>query len=354
MVGLTMKLIESSSLPDEFLSCTARDLHAVLGGPTLFHLEGQRSPPLFLTVLQHGNETTGFDAIQRVLRKCGPGKLPRSILLFVANVEAAAQGKRVVGDQSDYNRSWPGSPLPPSAESALMAQVIERVTSQPLFASVDMHNNTGHNPHYACVNKLEPKFLGLAELFARTAVYFRRPKGVQSIAMAEHCPAVTLECGKSGETAALEHAVQYIEDCLHLHDVPEHDEDKDELFVLKTQATVKVNRDVDFGFGQGGDCRQWDLCLRPDLDMLNFGLVKKGEALGSVGSSGARLLTAFDDKGDDIADALFEKMGDRLIARTDLIPSMATLDTDIIRQDCLFYVMEHIKLASGNQATPTA
>ena len=53
-----------------------------------------------------------------------------------------------------------------------------------MFASIDIHNNTGLNPHYGCVNRLDPPFLHLATLFSRIVVYFKRPLGVQSAAFA--------------------------------------------------------------------------------------------------------------------------------------------------------------------------
>ena len=33
-----------------------------------------------------------------------------------------------------------------------MRDVVEFVRRETPFASIDIHNNTGHNPHYACVN----------------------------------------------------------------------------------------------------------------------------------------------------------------------------------------------------------
>ncbi|VAX03454.1 Uncharacterized protein Clim_1224, partial [hydrothermal vent metagenome] len=50
-------------LPDGLLLCEARNLHRILPEPTLLHLPGQRPQPLFVSVLLHGNETTGLTAI---------------------------------------------------------------------------------------------------------------------------------------------------------------------------------------------------------------------------------------------------------------------------------------------------
>jgi hypothetical protein len=62
-----------------------------------------------------------------------------------------------------------------------MAQtIVDIMIEKQLFASIDIHNNTGLNPHYSCINKLAPQFFQLATLFGRFVVYFTRPKGVQA------------------------------------------------------------------------------------------------------------------------------------------------------------------------------
>ena len=62
-----------------------------------------------------------------------------------------------------------------------MRAVVDIMRERGVFASIDLHNNTGSNPHYACVNRLDNRYLHLATLFARTVVYFLRPTGVQSV-----------------------------------------------------------------------------------------------------------------------------------------------------------------------------
>ena len=57
----------------------------------------------------------------------------------------------------------------------MMRDVVAQMRLRRVFASIDIHNNTGSTQHYACVNRLDPPFLHLATLFSRTVVYFRRP-----------------------------------------------------------------------------------------------------------------------------------------------------------------------------------
>lgn len=129
-------------LPPGLLECSADQLESVLGGPTLIHLKGRRASALFVSLLLHGNETTGWDAVTRLLRSYDIGggvrSLPRSVSLFIGNVAAAAQGVRRLDGQPDYNRVWPGSEEPASTEQMLMQQVFDIMRERGLFASVDL------------------------------------------------------------------------------------------------------------------------------------------------------------------------------------------------------------------------
>ena len=53
-------------IPEGMLQAKARELHHYLSGPTLIRLQGKRADVLFVSVLLHGNETTGWDAIREL------------------------------------------------------------------------------------------------------------------------------------------------------------------------------------------------------------------------------------------------------------------------------------------------
>ena len=331
-------------LPDGFLDAQARALVGILTGPTLIHLPGRRDSTLFVSVLLHGNEDTGLLAVQRVLRRYfeadGSGELPRNMSLFVGNVAAAGQGLRRLDGQPDFNRIWPGSEDDEVAESVIMRQVMEEVGARELFASIDIHNNTGINPHYACVNRLDHRFFHLATLFSRTVVYFIRPTGVQSAAFARLCPSVTLECGKVGDRSGVEHAAQFVDACLHLAQLPEHDIHHHDIDLFHTVAIVRIPDRVTFGFG-GTDL---DVRLAPDLDHLNFRELPEGTTLGWVGRDCADCLEVRDEHGDLVGERFFELVDGELRTKVPLMPSMFTRDERVIRQDCLGYLMERYPL----------
>ena len=259
-------LRELDHIPPGLLQLEAAELAAALGGPTLIHLPGRREAPLFVSLLMHGNETVGWEAVRELLALYGERQLPRALSLFIGNVAAAERGLRRLDGQPDYNRVWPGSDQPETPEHRMMGRVVEIMAARGVFASVDVHNNTGLNPHYACVNRLDHRFFHLATLFSRTVVYFLRPLGVQSMALAELCPAVTLECGKVGQARGVEHARDYIDACLHLNEHSEHPVATQDIDLFHTVAQVRVPAEVSFGFGERGR----DIRFAEDLDRLNF------------------------------------------------------------------------------------
>ena len=338
-----MMLNEMQNLPEGLLDTPLEGLEALLGGPTLVHLPGRRPQPLFITVLSHGNEGTGYYAVQSLLRGYRDRELPRALSIFFANVKAASQGLRFLDGQADYNRVWPGTDNPNAEEAALMQQVVDSMQQRGAFASIDIHNNTGINPHYACINRVDNQFLHLASLFSRTVVYFIRPLGVQSMAMSYVCPAVTIECGKPDQEYGLEHARDYIDACLHLNDLPEHPVPSHDVELFHTVATVKVPEAVSFSF----DDEAVDLQLLGNIDHLNFRELPAGTQLGRLQPGASVTLDVRDENGRSICDRYFSIEDDSLVTARPLMPSMFTLDERIIRQDCLGYLMERLLPESG-------
>lgn len=331
-------LNETDILPDGLLEVAADGLAELLGGPTLIHLPGRRPEPLFVSVLAHGNETTGFHAVQSLLQKYLDQELPRALSLFIGNVDAARQGRRYLDGQPDYNRVWPGTAHAECDETRMLQRVVDSMRARGAFASIDVHNNTGINPHYACINRIDNRFLHLASLFSRTVVYFIRPLGVQSMAMSQVCPAVTIECGKPSHEYGTAHARDYIDACLHLQALPDHPVASHDVDLFHTVATVKIPEQVSFGF----DDEAVDLRLLSDIDHLNFRELPAGTPLGWLRDGTMLQLDVRDENDQDVQDRYFAVTDSRLITVRPLMPSMFTLDRDIIRQDCLGYLMERL------------
>jgi len=331
-------LTVSESLPEGFLDASAGGLHQVLCGPTLIHLPGRHPRPLFVSVLLHGNEDTGLKAAQAVLGRYRNRELPRALSLFVGNVQAAAADRRYLDGQPDYNRVWPGADAGGLPEHAMMEQVVAAMRAREVFASIDIHNNTGLNPHYACVNRLDQPFLHLATLFSRIVVYFKRPLGVQSAAFAGLCPSVTVECGKPGSAGGEEHAARFVEAALHLDHFPLHAVAKHDLDLYHTVGAVKVPEAVSFTFA-GNDA---DVRFDPALDRMNFRDVEPGTHFADVAAHCRAPVQVWDENGADVTDRYFLLAGGQLRTVRPVTPSMLTPNERVIRQDCLCYLMEQL------------
>ena len=324
------------NLPEGILELEASELHQVLAGPTLIHLSGRREEPLFVSVLLHGNEDTGWQAIRALLKKMQGIELPRALSIFVGNVNAARERRRFLDGQPDFNRVWedvPGNEALP--ERKMMRQIVDDMRERKVFASVDVHNNTGLNPHYACVRVLDNHHLHLATLFSRTVVYFLTPAGVQTAPFAEICPSVTIEAGQAGQSHGFEHTLAFLDACLHLSHLPDHPVPAHDIDLYHTVAVCKVPPEASFGFG--GD--QLDLNFVEDLDHLNFRELPVGTTLARIPGDELKLVVR-DESGAEVTARYFELADGELRTTLPFMPSMLAMDETAIRQDCLCYLME--------------
>jgi len=332
-----LELNQIDSFPQELLEISIEKLYTLFPEPTLLHLQGKRPEPVFVSVLLHGNEGTGLHVIQRLLKKYQHSVLPRSISILFGNTQAARYGKRVLDGQSDYNRVWPGTVEPNKQETMVMRKVVNEMERRNVFASIDIHNNTGLNPHYSCINKLENCFLQLATLFGHTVVYFLTPKGVQSMAFSKFCPAVTLECGEPGSPSGTDHALDYVDAVLHMKYISNDPILPQDIKLFHTVARVQVPEDVTFSFTD----QNANILFESELYKMNFSVIPADTCFGIVNSSNARLF-AFNDNEEELGEKLFYINNQQIKLTKPMMPAMLTLDEAVIRQDCFCYLMEQL------------
>jgi hypothetical protein len=349
---LSVKLNVLDGLPVGLLELQSGSLHTLLSGPTLIHLPGRRPEPLFVSVLLHGDEDGGWEAMRRLLRRYHEiNELPRALSLFIGNVEAARHGVRFLEGQADYNRVWEdhsgNENLP---ERLLMRQVVSEMEVRGLFAAIDVHNNSGLNPHYGCVRNLDHAHLHLAALFSRTVVFFRTPIGVQTGAFAELCPAVTIEAGKSGQAHGVEHILEFVDAVLHLSQWPDHPVAEHDVDLFHTVAVCKVPEPVSFGFGESAT----DIEFLRNLDHLNFRELPAGTKLGRIHGTKAVPLDVRDEGGEDVTGRFFRVHGGELQTALPVMPSMLSVNATAIRQDCLCYLMERYPGFHSGRPTPAS
>ncbi len=326
-------------LPEGFLDCPADKLIDILPGPTLFDLPGHDPHPLFVSTLLHGNEYSGLAAMQSVLRRHAARGLPRALLFFVGNIRAAAANVRTLPDQLDYNRVWPGALYPDHPQALQARWIYDYAARRGLFASIDIHNNTGFNPHYACIRKLEPKFIELARLFSRIVVHSQRPVGTHAAAFADLCPAMTVECGKAGAGAATAHAIELVEAALSIAHLPEHPPAPHDVELLRTYAIVKPPAEASFSF----DGTPADFMFPAGIDHMNFSELAPGASFGKA-RAGMRLDILPGEGDEKEPGEYFDYSDGEIRLSRAAIPAMLTVDPRAVKLDCLCYLMHRIDL----------
>jgi hypothetical protein len=328
-----VKLNRFDSLPFDFSTTDVTDLHEILGGPTLIHLKGSDSnrPPLFLSTLLHGNETSSYSVLQRFFNKYK--KFPRDLIIFIGNTLAAREGLRHLPGQVDYNRIWNGGK---EAEHILAEEVCAYAREFKPLASIDIHNNTGKNPHYACINSLSHEFKNLASHFGEYTVYFTEPHNVQSMAFSKLCPSVTIEAGLPGEEAGIVEALAFVEKIYFGGEIEASSKRKTKE-IYHTIARFMVSKDAKINFedkpGTGAD-----LSLVSNIDSRNFEIIKKDTRIGYAESLEHILVE--DNRGQIITEQFLRLEEKQILLNRTFIPSMFTKDIYVMKEDCLGYLME--------------
>ncbi|CAN5213845.1 hypothetical protein BH23ACT9_BH23ACT9_11700 [soil metagenome] len=312
-------------------------LTKLAGKPALLHLPGLiPAPARMIATLLHGNEDSGFRGLCRWLRT-GP-EVRQPLWLFIGNTRAATQNgwyaDRYLDDQEDFNRVWGIHPA--TTRMRLCAQqVLEIITSQPLEAAIDIHNNTGDNPLYCIVPDPNPGAYALAASLAEIGVLWGTQQHTLMQALQPFCPAVAVECGMAGVDAHVDMAVDVIERFLAATgfggDRPAQ--------MLEVRHRVEVRHEVVFRFG-GELTDDLDLVIPRGLDGANFGRLDAGTVLGCTVPGSDVPFEVIDGEGQDTTADFLHAADDGTVTLTrDVIPAMMTRTPEQTRRDCLFYIL---------------
>ena len=329
---------------NKLLSLPAHKLYTVLPEPTLIHLKGEKEPAVFLSVLLHGNEYSGWEVVKNIVQLYKNKTLPRSLSIFIGNVKAARYKKRKLQKQPDFNRVWENGE---TNENKVINEVIQIMQQRGVFASIDIHNNNGLNPHYACVNKLGKKYLALAKEFSNMVIYFIRPNGVQSKAFSTFCPAVTLEIGKPGDEYGIQKTTRFIETILNQDKLKIERNIEETINLNHTVGIIKIPDSIDFSF----EGEKADIKFIKGVESLNFEEVSGQTLIANIADQQKTPFIVLDEDGNDIFDRYFEIKQGGIYTRSILIPAMLTTDKNIIRQDCFCYLMEHYDISQGEKVS---
>lgn len=306
-----MRLRVANGLPADIAALPATDLADALGGPTLFDMRKDGAPPLLLSVLLHGNEVSGWDAVRGMRREL----LGASVQLFVGNVAAAKVGRRCVPGGVDFNRVWEGGDSPEAALAEELAGLVEE--AKPWLA-VDIHNNTGCNPPYSVVFDADPETLGAARAFSAQALLATQPKGVQTKRLSRFCTALTVEVGQSKDPASRCRAEGFLRRLLAEQSVPVCDPTTLRLFETAARVTL------------AGDATPI-----PQTQAYNFRTAARGVALAEGGA-----LAAWTADGSRVDEDYLAVDGGVTRLKRPSVLGMYTDDVEAARLDCLCYLLE--------------
>ena len=322
-----------SAAPEGLFDLPAHELTSILKGPTLIHFKVDNDPALFVAVLLHGNETSGWYAVSNWL-KMQP--LRRNLILFIGNVHAAAARQRSLSPQPDYNRIWRDCDLP---EGNIARQVMAYLSQQNLLLAVDLHNNTGRNPHYSVITDQRSETLRLAELFSDKAVYVEEPDTVLSRAVSDLCPSVAVELGPIEDPVSDERALTLVSQLTELEGLPT--EPTGTLSTYQAIARVHIQPDTSFDFADHHRA-ETDLTLTAGIEGVNFHELSPGTTFGHLNNPLELGLYALSPTHEDVTNEFFSVEGGELQLARPVIPAMYTTDPAVVRQDCLCYFMERL------------
>lgn len=323
-----------TKVPEGLLAVKPAELHRLFGDLTLIHLSGNTKPALFISCLVHGNEITGLAVIQALLKKYQDKKLPRDLILFFGNLTAAKEGLRRLEGQPDYNRIWKGGHLPQNQRA--MA-VLDYCRKAGIFASIDIHNNTGRNPIYSCIVQFDKTSLNLAKLFGNLSLYFEDSIPALTSGFSKIGPAITLEAGQPGQPEGIRQALTFVEKILLLGEIPDRQVNSEELNVMQIEATIKIPASCSVGFFHEPELA--DVKFPKDFDLNNFLVMPKDSLFCQIVEDVCRL-EVIDNGGRDVFDDYFVLSKGKITTKVDLTPAMITLDKKVLKLDCVGYVMK--------------
>lgn len=317
-------------LSDAVLECTASQLAGVLNGPTLFDLSKPGKDPLFVSVLLHGNETSGWEAVRQLFSTNPEVSKTSSILVFIGNVLSAKKGVRKLDDQLDYNRIWNGGR---AVEHKLAEDVVSFVRPKKPWCAIDVHNNSGPNPHYSVLTDLDPATLSLASSFSSLAILAKQPPGTLTQAFTNFCTSIAIEAGIPTDPSSSERACAFIRQLLREGQLIERPPEFLKIFDNDIRVTVEPGvMDKDCTFPE----------LNPELDAFNFKSLPAGslicnfkDPLPGIRANNVEL--------QDVTDDYFIVENSEVRLRQDVIISMYTRDPLIATQDCICYFLKPVE-----------
>lgn len=307
------------SIEKQLLDVPARDLHQYLKGPTIFELRAQYKRPFFASVLLHGNETSGWDAVRRFLQDYPTA----SMLLFVGNVHAAASGVRHLPHEPDFNRIWRSDPWKSEIDSI--------IRDFDPWCAVDFHNNSGPNPPYNVVTDQRKLTLALAKMFSDRVIFTDHTQDILARAISDQCPAVTIETGTINDPESERRAYEMLCALDERQWFPEESPCLDDFDAYKTLGIVKAKHATN------------DLATYPTFNPLlrnsSFQTLTAGTRFVESIESDWEIRVENPSSNEDLTHEFFDCRESEVFLARDVVLSMFTSEPLLAVQDCVCYFL---------------
>ena len=320
-----MRFDVQDSFDEQLLNVEAHELHRFLSGSTVFDLRQEGVKPFFVSTLLHGNETSGWDAVRRFIADHSDA----SFVLFIGNVHAAAQNMRHLPHEVDFNRIWQQQPW-----QTYLSDLLQ--TYKP-WCGIDIHNNSGPNPHYSVVTDVRRKTLALATLFSNKVIFTDHTLDILAHGVSSHCPALTIETGTVDDPASERRAYAFLERLNTIGRVPDALQCEPETYA--TVGIVKVAH-------QNGGIDNFPV-FEPSLKHKSFKTLPAGSPFINCLPTDWQV-NVLDPAHDRDLTLDFLEFRDRgAILKRDVVMSMFTHKPLLAIQDCVCYFLKATSLAHG-------
>lgn len=315
-------------LARKILDLPAKELHRYIDGPTFFDLRTHGRQPFFVSVLLHGNETSGWEGL-RQFRKDYPNS---SMLVFVGNVHAAAMGMRHLPHEQDFNRVWNQPPW--------VYEIDELVLKTHPWCAVDIHNNSSPNPHYCVLTDLRDRTLALAKMFSNKVIFTNHTENILARNLAYQCPAVTVETGTVDDPLSSKRAYQLMLKLSQLDGFPVENLPPrvDDFEAYETLGIVRATKATN-------DLNDYPL-FNPILEKHSFKTLKAGTRFVDHLSSPWEISVENPATDQILTDQFFDIQDSEVFLAQDVVLSMFTADPVLASQDCICYFLARRSITS--------
>jgi hypothetical protein len=314
-----------------------------LTGPTVIDITGKdESKCRVFTTLLHGDEPSGLIAMHRWLTANDELPVPTTNVRFIiCSVEAAnispLFSRRYLDGGKDINRCFSDDNTDSCGfctRALLIEKAIKEVNPEIL---VDLHNCAGSGPAFAVAAIITPEVLSITSYFCQTIIL----SGLQVGTLMERkfdCPMITVKCGGSGDEQSHHIAYQGLKQ-LTLNDKSiDFEQDRAVDIIYKPlRLELKPHTTLSYGNHDEGFT---GVCIKSNIEQLNYGISRKGEMLGWLDDKGLDNFELLNEHGENVISDYFSCHKNVLTCAIDLRIFMATDNESIVLNDCLFYVVK--------------